>query len=394
MTTDREARWRAWRPHVWLFVPYYDKNGVLESPEYDVPAFRMEVQGWFETIGLTWQWVPVTLPNAGSTIEAFRAAHRDSPGVVFNLCDGNELDGSPGVSVVRALEDARVPFTGSASVFYDLTTYKTPMKARLVERGVATAPFMRLAELPADLAFIEREVGFPAFIKPEVSAGSGGIALTSRITSRDEAEARIACLMSGEDAPFYRRSGLFVERFIEGPEFTVLVVADRSAPRGVRAYPPAERVFHSDLPPHERFLSYDRYWSLYTEESRLSPSEPFYRYSLAPPAYGPALADLAERAFVAVEGTGYGRVDIRLDSHVGELRVLEVNSNCGLSGDRETSVGELLFLARVPVHDLLTQILRDAFDRHVDSSSVEAAYSVEAGFSRPQSAASPSGPTV
>jgi D-alanine-D-alanine ligase len=250
---------------------------------------------------------------------------------------------------------------------------------------------MRLTDLPADLARIEREVGFPAFIKPEVSAGSGGIALTSRITSRDEAEARIAALMTGEDGPFYRRSGLFVERFIDGPEFTVLVVADRAAARGVRAYPPAERIFHSDLPPHERFLSYDRYWSLYAEESRLSPSEPFYRYGLAPAAHRRALADLAERAFVAVEGTGYGRVDIRLDSHAGEFRVLEVNSNCGLSGDRETSVGELLFLARVPVHDLLTQILRDAFDRHVESSAPEHALSVEAGVSRPRPAAPPSG---
>lgn len=385
MTIDREARWRAWRPHVWLFVPYYDKGGVLESPEYDLPAFRTEVRGWFDAIGLTWQWVPVTLNNAHHTIEAFRDTHQHSHGVVFNLCDGNELDGSPGVSVVRALEQARVPFTGSASAFYDLTTYKTPMKARLVERGVPTAPFVRLAELPGDLARIEREVGFPAFLKPEVSAGSGGIALTSRIMSRDEAEARIARLLAGEDGPFYRQSGLFVERFIDGPEFTVLVVADRTAPRGARAYPPAERIFHSDLPSHERFLSYDRYWSLYTEESRLSPGEPFYRYGPAPSDRVPALADLAERAFVAVDGTGYGRVDIRLDRHAGEFRVLEVNSNCGLSGDRETSVGELLFLAGVPVHDLLTQILRDAFDRHIASSSVEA------GFSRPRTDVSPSG---
>jgi D-alanine-D-alanine ligase len=388
MTIDREAQWRAWQPHVWLFVPYYDKGGVLESPEYDLPSFRDEVRGWFDAIGLTWQWVPVTLNNALATIEAFQAAHRDSHGVVFNLCDGNELDGSPGVSVVRALEEARVPFTGSASAFYDLTTYKTPMKARLIAHGVPTAPFVRLAELPADLARIEREVGFPAFLKPEVSAGSGGIALTSRVTSRDEAEARIKYLMSGEDGPFYRTSGLFVERFIEGPEFTVLVVADRSAPRGVRAYPPAERIFHSGLPSHERFLSYDRYWSLYTEESRPPPGEPFYRYGPAASAHAQALADLAERAFVAVDGTGYGRVDIRLDMHTGEFRVLEVNSNCGLSGDRETSVGELLFLAGVPVQDLLMQILRDAFDRHAEPSSVEA------GFSRPPSDAPPSGLSV
>jgi D-alanine-D-alanine ligase len=169
--------------------------------------------------------------------------------------------------------------------------------------------------------------------------------------------------MAGEDGPFYRNSGFFVERFIDGPEFTVLVVADRRAPRGARAYPPAQRIFHSDLPDHERFLSYDRYWSEYKEESRLSPHEPFYRYGRAPEQYAGRLAELAERAFVAVDGTGYGRVDIRLDAAEDRCYVLEVNSNCGLSGDRETSVGELLFLAGVPVHQLIAEILQDAFDR-------------------------------
>ena len=273
------TRTGTWRPHVWLFVPYYDKHGILESPEYDLPSFRAEVQEWFGVLGLTWQWVPVTLNNIAATIDAFTAAHAASHGVVFNLCDGNELDGSPGVSIVRALEHAGVPFTGSASAFYDLTTFKTPMKARLAERGIPTAPFFRIERVPEDLGRIASEVGFPAFIKPEVSAGSGGIALSSRVLSASEAEARIARLMAGEDGPFYRNSGLFVERFLDGPEFTVLVVADRQAPRGVRAYPPAERIFHSALPPHERFLSYDRYWSEYKEESRLAPTEPFYRYS-------------------------------------------------------------------------------------------------------------------
>jgi D-alanine-D-alanine ligase len=361
---DRDRAWHAWRPDVWLFVPYYDKGGVLESPEYDLVMFHVEAASWFASLGLTWRWVPVTLNNVGAVIDAFRAAHASTPGVVFNLCDGNEVDGSPGVSIVRALEAARVPFTGSASAFYELTTYKGPMKARLVDRGVSTAPFVRLRDIAADIDRIATDVGYPAFIKPEVSAGSGGIALSSRVEHAAGALARVEHLLAGEDAAFYRDSGLFVERFIDGPEFTVLVVVDRSTPRGVRAYPPAQRIFHSALPAHERFLSYDRYWSEFKEESRLPEGEPFYRYGRAPAQYAPRLADLAERAFLAVDGTGYGRVDIRLHESIDTFYVLEVNSNCGLSGDRETSVGELLFLAEVPVHVLVSEILRDAFERH------------------------------
>ncbi len=361
--TSPGALWRRWRPDVWVFIPYYDKDSRLESPEYDLPDFRIEVASWFEALGLAWHWVPVTLTNIGDVLQAFQAAHATRPGVVLNLCDGNELDGSPGVSIVRALETARVPFTGSDSAFYELTTFKSPMKARLVARGVPTAPFVVLRDLPADAARLAADVGFPAFVKPEVSAGSGGIALSSRINSPEDALARVAHLMAGEDAPFYRRTGFFVERFVDGPEFTVLVVADRRAPLGARAYPPVQRIFHSALPAHERFLSYDRYWSEYKEESRLPDTEPFYRYEPAPAAYAARLASLAEQAFVAVGGTGYGRVDIRLHAPTDELLVLEVNSNCGLSGDRETSVGELLFLAGIPVHSLVSEILDNAFER-------------------------------
>jgi D-alanine-D-alanine ligase len=176
---------------------------------------------------------------------------------------------------------------------------------------------------------------------------------------------RIAVLLGGEDGEFYRQTGLFAEKFIDGPEFTVFVVSDKTAPIGARAYPPVQRLFHKDLPAHERFLSFDRYWSEFKEESRLSPDQPFYRYGIAPEHLSGRLADLATRAYVALEGRSYGRVDIRLDEETDELFVLEVNANCGLSGDTETSVGEMLCLTKIPVTTVITEMLQDAYDRAV-----------------------------
>jgi len=353
----------AWRPTVSVFIPYFVKDGRLESPEYDLPAFRGELNTWFTTLGYEWRWVAVTLGNLPSVIAGLEGGCRNGGCLILNLCDGNELDGSPGVSVVLALENAGIPFTGSSSFFYEITTYKVPMKTRLRERGVATAPFVPLRNLPEDVARLDAEVGYPAFVKPEVSAGSGGIGLTSLVYDVGGVMARVSALLAGEDGNFYRESGLFAERFVDGPEFTVFVIADRHAPGGARAYPPVQRLFHSALPSHERFLSYDRYWSVYKEESRLPEGEPFYRYGLAPARLRDRLADLAVRAFLALDGAGYGRVDIRLEERTDTLFVLEVNANCGLSGDRETSVGEMLFLAKIPVHRLVSEILRDAYDR-------------------------------
>jgi len=353
-----------WRPMVSVFIPYFDRDGRLESPEYDLPAFREELRSWFTALGYEWQWVPVTLNNLRSTIDGLEPARLANRCLVMNLCDGNEVDGSPGVSVVRALEDAAVPFTGSSSFFYDITTFKVALKTKLREHGVPTAPFVALRDLPSDVARLETEVGFPAFVKPEVSAGSGGIGLKSRAHGAGEVMARVTALLASEDGEFYRKSGIFAERFIDGPEFTVLVVADRSAPLGARAYSPAQRLFHSALPRHERFLSYDRYWSEYKEEPRLPEGEPFYRFGLAPAQLRDRLADLAVRAFVAVGGQGYGRVDIRLEELTDQLFVLEVNANCGISGDKETSVGEILLQSDIPATSLVSEILRDAYDRH------------------------------
>ena len=355
-------KFESWRPFVSVFIPYYSRETGIESPEYDLQAFRAEVQSWFDRLGYEYAWTPVTLENYRSVLASLEPAHREGRCAVLNLCDGSELDGSPGISVVRALESAGIPFTGGSSFFFEITTHKVPLKARLLEHGVATSPYVPLRTFPEDLKRLEAELGYPAFIKPEVSSGSSGISIRSRVTNAQEVMDRIATLLGGDDGEFYRRSGIYAERFIDGPEFTVFVVSDASAPIGARAYPPVQRLFHSDLPAHERFLSFDRYWSEFKEESRLSPGQPFYRYGIAPEHLRDRLADLAERAYVALEGRNYGRVDIRLDEKADELFVLEVNANCGLSGDTETSVGEMLTLSKLPITQVLTGMLRDALD--------------------------------
>jgi hypothetical protein len=48
--------------------------------------------------------------------------------VVINLCDGTEVDGYPGLSVVVGLEVADIPYTGADSKFYLDTTSKPVLK--------------------------------------------------------------------------------------------------------------------------------------------------------------------------------------------------------------------------------------------------------------------------
>jgi hypothetical protein len=52
-----------------------------------------------------------------------------------------------------------------------------------------------------------------------------------------------------------------------------------------------------------------------------------------------------------------------MDKRTGELYVLEVNSNCELTGDEETSIGAILRLSGSSMVEVVSMILRDAFDR-------------------------------
>ena len=63
-------------------------------------------------------------------------------------------------------------------------------------------------------------------------------------------------------------------------------------------------------------------------------------------------------AYAAVGGKGFGRVDLRMSSDSGELFVLEVNAQCGLSEDENyTSIGAILRFAGKSFAGLVREIL-------------------------------------
>jgi len=119
---------------------------------YDTPAYRAEVQSWFEALHLPWRWVPTTVASLAPTLTTICAPGQTAPALVCNLCDGDAIHGYPGLTVVRALEQAGIPFTGATSAFYALTTSKVPMKERLRQCGIATPPWARLGNDPDEIS--------------------------------------------------------------------------------------------------------------------------------------------------------------------------------------------------------------------------------------------------
>jgi D-alanine-D-alanine ligase len=236
------------------------------------------------------------------------------------------------------------------------------MKYMFVNGGVPTACFEELPDGRTE--GICGRVGTPLLVKPDISAGSYGINLTSKAFTDDELARRRDVLRSGEYARTLAGVRLFAEHFVTGPEFTIFVIGDHRRPAEIRVLTPVERVFNEAIPEPERFLSYDRYWGFYKEEPPPPCGKPFYSYARADSSVAARLAALARHAYCVVRGTGYGRVDVRMERSTGELFVLEVNANCGISDDDQTSCGCILRIAGVSFPDLLRMILEEGLTRH------------------------------
>jgi D-alanine-D-alanine ligase len=329
---------------IWAFVPYTVRDGRLDGFDYDTAQSKRELAHAFRALNLAWVWQPVVDSNLEAVIQ--QVARDES--MVLNLCDGTEVDGTPGPCVVRALERAGIRFTGADSQFYEISTSKLIMKEMMMAAGVPTPAFEALPR-SGPVGGICARVGTPLLVKPDISAASGGVFLRSKVSGDEDVAA-----LSDESRSF------FAERFIDGPEFTVFVMGNWRDPGSLRCLPPVERVFNTSIPDGEKFLSYERYWGVYREESPPPDGRPFYGYGRCDRRLEAMVEQTSRDAYLAVRGTGYARVDLRMDRATGELYVLEVNANCGLSEDDQTSTGCILKLAGMTLAELLRLILRDA----------------------------------
>lgn len=347
-------------PLVWVLVPIVETDDPNLAWYSDYSNAREEYTRAFAALGLAWKWQPVTMRDCRAVIAGIRRASRGFAPVVLNLCDGDEINGSPGLSVIHALREAKLPFTGADERFYDLTTSKIVMKRLFEAAGVPTAPWAVVGRDGKGSAALFRELGATLILKPAISAGSLGIGMKSVVRSPQALRAQLKRLHDGYRGWGLTEGGAFVERFIIGPEYTTFIVGSHDAPEAKRVYPPVERRFNPTIPVRERFLSFDRLWGIYEDEPEIDGGDgELWQYK---PVRKQALAREIEAvswaAYAAVGGRGYGRVDLRQDARTGKLYVLEVNSQCGLSEDPvQTSIGAILIFAKLTFASAVEAIL-------------------------------------
>lgn len=353
---------------VWVLVPQVESDDPTIQCYCDFSSSEAEFDRAFAALGIAYRWQPVTMANFRAVIDGIGDASRDQRPVVFNLCDGDEVNGSPGISVVRHLEASGLPYTGADEHFYEVTTSKITMKSAFEAACVPTSPWEAIAPNARRVPGLFQRLPAPLILKPAVSAGSLGIGCNNVVATPRALHARLAALREGVHGWSVADGGLFVERFVDGPEFTTFIVGSADAQGDAIIYPPVERVFNHSLPRTERFLSFDRLWETYERESPVANGEDLWNYAPSPAALRDRIEEVSWAAYEAVGGTGYGRVDLRMDERTGDLFVLEVNAQCGLSEDENiTSIGAVIRFARTTYAAVIQAILHDAL-RHAEAA--------------------------
>jgi len=350
---------------VWVIAPYIETEDPNLQYYYDYTQSIAEYQKVFTEIGCEWYWVNVTLQTIEEVINRIKFHPTAKTSIVINLCDGDELNGLPGVSVIEALEKNNLIYTGSDDYFYQITTSKIPMKEAFDRHKVPTPAWKVIHNGNSDVESLFKHIGQLLIVKPAISAGSMGLTVKNVVSNPVEFTSIVNEMQNGYHGWKLDTGGIFVEEFINGREFTVLLVGSSTHPEKIRFYPAVERVFHESLPEKEQFLSFDRLWETYDKETPVADNGSLYNYSEADSEFIPQLKEISLEAFRAVGGMGYGRLDIRMDRQTGKFYVLEINAQCGLSEDENyTSIGAILRFAKKSFTYLIIEIIEDGLTRY------------------------------
>lgn len=195
-------------------------------------------------------------------------------------------------SIQGVLEHLGVRYTGSGVMASAIGMSKVATKLLWTGAGLPTPAFYLANGEVLD-------IGFPVMVKPAHEGSSIGM---RKVDNATELQAAVA------EAARYD-SEVMVERWIEGPEFTVAILAEQALPP-IRLETP------------NRFYDYD---AKYQASST--------RY-LCPCGLAPEkeqeLCQLAERAFRVLGCRGWGRVDVMQDQQ-GNFFLLEVNTVPGMT---------------------------------------------------------------
>lgn len=237
------------------------------------------------------------------------------PDVVFNVVESVFGAGIYSSLAPAMLDRLNIPYTGATAAHFAATTDKPFAKNVLRVGGVVTPDWA----VGPDWGGIDP--GATYIVKAADEDSSVGIDDDS-VVKGSEVRARV----EHSRAKFGGR--WFAERYLDGREFNIAVMA---GPDGPRVFPLAEMRFNDAWPEGKpKLVSFAAKWEEDTFD--YNGSQRRFGCEAEEPALGRALVETTKQVWHLFALRGYARVDYRVDSD-GKPWVLEINPNCCISPD-------------------------------------------------------------
>ena len=274
-------------------------SAFAETPDQDIIGTLNAVADSLSAEGNTVVRIPVH-PDS-RWIDRLRRAHAD---FVFNLCES--IDGVAALEppVISVIELLGLPYSGSSSWTTALCLRKHVVNSVLERSGLPVPKFAvvrRGGAIPS--------VGYPAICKPAAEDASIGVEQRSVVRTSRELTERVSAMLERWDE-------VIVQKYVQGREVNVGIVGDA-------VLPIAEIDFGRMPKGMWRIVTYRSKWENGSDEDLGSaPRCP----ARLPAAIASQLRKIAVSAWRIVGGSGYGRVDLRIDER-GRPWILEVNAN-------------------------------------------------------------------
>ena len=251
--------------------------------------------------------------------EAAKSLQTRSPDLVFNLVEGVDGQGQLIHLCPSLLDCLRIPYTGAPADAMYLSSNKLLAKRILRDSGVPTPAWVSNAARDGHGSL----TGSAFIIKAVWEHASIGLDEDSIImpADRDHLSREIAQRQKKWNREF------FAERYIDGREFNMSILAEESGPR---VLPPAEIKFVEYPEGKHRVVGYRAKWDEASFEYQHT-----QRCFSFPEEDRPLLdriISLTEKCWHVFGLRGYARVDFRVDKE-GNPYVLEVNANPCIAPD-------------------------------------------------------------
>lgn len=304
---------------------------LYNKPEDIFNEADVDTQESAESIGRELSDVGYETRMLGISTDEVDEVRKIKSDIVFNLVEWTGKNIDSGVKVIKMLEKMRIPFVGSGSFGFLLSSDKVMMKKEMKKNKIPT-PGLK----------------FPAIVKPSLE--HCGVGITQKSVAYDSKELRV---MSRELRERFKQP-VIAEEFIEGRELQVTILEKNGRPW---VLPAAEVIF--DKP--GAVLSYEMKWVEKSPEYSQSHMEAADLSS----KLKTQISKLAQKCYLKLGGRDYPRLDLRVRGE--EIFVLEINNNPGLDWDLDSGMGVSARLAGFKTYgELLTHIVENAYFRFVN----------------------------